>query len=79
MKKDWTIFLDEKTCARLIQLCGDDPEAAREFIVQAVKEKLGDIPEKEAPGKNLNVDGLKEYLDSGKPGSRSYGAKGQGW
>ncbi len=79
MKDNWTISLDKKAHARLTQVCGNDPEAARQFIIQAVKEKLDAVSGIGASEKTLDVDGLKEYLDSGKPGSRSYGAKGQGW
>lgn len=65
--------LDEKIYQNLKNKFNDDQKAIHDFVVKSLIDKLLE------PSTDKNNQGLEEYLKSGKPGSRSYGTKGQGW
>ena len=51
---------------------------AKNILTQQVdKERLKKNKDKDK--ENINNENLEKYLKSSKPGSRSYGIKGQGW
>ena len=78
------LTLDEKTYKRLYSLCGGDEKAMQEFAARAIADRLAKNSDEKNSQKPGNPDmpdnpDLEDYLKSGKPGSRSYGIKGQGW
>ncbi len=78
MKKKLTIHLDEKVYQALQVKFQGDKEAIDRFAGNAVEDGLknsGDA--KEEP--DTSPEDLEKYLKTGNPGSRNYGAKGQGW
>ncbi len=75
--KKLTLILDKKLFERLKQHCAGDPQAMQNFTAKAIESQLPQSDE--APESSLNVSGLEDYLKNGKPGSRGYGVKGQGW
>ena len=70
--------MDDKISKRLREIFKDDHEAIEKFAVKAVDNELDKIHSEQLSSKK-NSDGLNEYLQSGKTGSRDYGIKGQGW
>lgn len=74
MPHEITIKVDDSLHQNLMQKTKDNPEELNQFIVKAIKEKL-EKPE----STGLDTDGLGDFLSQAKPGSRNYGAKGQGW
>ncbi len=69
---------------RLKAHCGDDAAAIQAFVAQAVENELARrASEKETnatqPDSKAQEADLKDYLNKGQSGSRSYGIKGQGW
>ena len=55
---------------------------AKNILTQQVdKERLkkNKDKDKDKDKENINNENLEKYLKSSKPGSRSYGIKGQGW
>ena len=53
---------------------------AKNILTQQVdKERLKKNKDKHKDKENINNENLEKYLKSSKPGSRSYGIKGQGW
>lgn len=72
--------LDDETYRRLHSRFGGDEKAMQDFVARVLAEQLKENPgEQNAPGSEKNRGNLDDYLKSGKPGSRSYGIKGQGW
>ena len=73
--------LDEETYKRLYSLCGGDEKAMQEFAAKAIVDRLAENSDAKETAGDLRQDAqkLEDYLKSGKPGSRSYGIKGQGW
>lgn len=76
MKKKLTVHLDEKLYQRLRDRCGGDEQAMQDFAAKILEEQ---IPESAENREEKDLKGLEDYLKQGKPGSRSYGIKGQGW
>jgi len=74
MFREITIKLEESLYKDLTKKTNEDIEELKRFIVKSIKEKL-----KESNQKSLDTDGLGDYLDKSKQGSRNYGVKGQGW
>ena len=76
MNKKLTLELDPKLMDRIRAQCKGDEKSVREFIAQAIEQKLDGI----SSNKNEpNASDLEEYLKKGQAGSRTYGVKGQGW
>jgi hypothetical protein len=74
MSKKMTLRIDSDLHKQLEQHFKDDEQGLNQFIIDAIKNqsKASNLfPEKE--------DDLKNYLQKGSPGSRTYGVKGQGW
>jgi len=74
MTQKFNIDLEDKVLQQLMQLCKNDENAVRDYIVQALKEKLDQNNDS-----SEDKDSLESYLNKGQPGSRNYGVKGQGW
>ncbi len=74
MSREITIKLEDPLYKKLAEKTKEAPEALNEFIVKAIEEKM----EKPDPT-SLDTSGLNDFLSQAKPGSRNYGAKGQGW
>jgi len=74
MPHEITIKIDDSLYKSLQERTKENPDELNQFIVKAIEEKL-DKPE----SKGLDTDGLGDFLSQAKPGSRNYGAKGQGW
>ncbi len=53
-----------------------DEKLMEEYIIQAVKNQ---ISKDESSDARDEKESLENYLNKGKPGSRNYGVKGQGW
>ena len=72
--------LDDKTYQYLNDKFDGDINAIEDFIKKTLSKEIEktrpDPNDLEKKGTNNN---LKNYLKSGKSGSRSYGVKGQGW
>ena len=73
MPHEITIKIDDSLYKSLQEKTNENSEDLNQFIVKAIEEKL-EKPE----SKGLDTVGLGEYLNQAKPGSRNYGAKGQG-
>jgi len=65
--------LDEKTYQDLKNKFNDDEKAMHDFVLNSLTDNLTKTRV------NENNHSLEDYLKSSKPGSRSYGTKGQGW
>ena len=59
-----------------MRLCGGDENALRKLASDMLTKKVRAKEEKDSA---LDAGGLEDYLKSSNPGSRGYGAKGQGW
>ena len=77
--KSLKLALDDTTYEQLHSQCGGDEEAMKAFIAKTIEEWLADSYHKTSEDPEKNIRNLDEYLESGKPGTRSYGIKGQGW
>ena len=57
-----------------------DINAIEDFVKKTLSKEIEKtrLDPNDSEKKNIN-DNLENYLKSGKPGSRSYGIKGQGW
>ena len=74
MSKKMTLSIDPVLYKQLEQHFKDDEQGLNQFIIDAIKNqsKAANLfPEKEGD--------LKNYLQKGSSGSRTYGVKGQGW
>ena len=65
--------LDEKVYQDLRNKFNNDEKGIHDFVINLLVDKLMEISTEK------NKKNLEDYLKSGKPGSRSYGTKGQGW
>ena len=65
--------LKEKLYQDLNNKFNSDPKAINDFVLKCLSDKLLETCE------NKNSKNLEDYLNSSKPGSRSFGTKGQGW
>jgi hypothetical protein len=74
MPHEIMIRIEDSLYKSLQEKTNENPEELNQLIVKAIEEKLGK-PE----SKGLDTDGLGDYLNQAKTGSRNYGAKGQGW
>ena len=72
--------LDDDTYQYLKDKFDGDINAIEDFVKKILSKEIEKIrlDPNDLEKKNIN-DNLKNYLKSGKSGSRSYGIKGQGW
>ena len=72
--------LDDETYQYLKVKFGGDINAMEDFVKKTLSKEIEKtrLDPNDSEKKNIN-DNLENYLKSGKPGSRSYGIKGQGW
>ena len=72
--------LDDDTYQYLKHKFDGDITAIEEFVKKTLSKEIEKkrLDPNDSEKKNIN-DNLKNYLKSGKSGSRSYGIKGQGW
>ncbi len=77
MNNKLTITLEDKVFSKLRDMCKDD-EAVQNFAAKAITNEL-ERCRVEQSSSGQNSEGLEDYLQSGKSGSRDYGIKGQGW
>ena len=72
--------LDSDTYKLLNKKFNGDKKAMEAYVKEIVtKEVKKADPNANTSSKNKNDDNLENYLKSARPGSRSYGIKGQGW
>lgn len=74
MQKKITLEIDKDLYQLLEQRFKDDNQSLKKFIIDAIKIQLNST--NSFQDKNSN---LKDYLNKGLTGSRTYGIKGQGW
>ena len=78
--KNLKLKLDDNTYQNLKEKFQGDEEAMCQFVVKVLSnELLNTFNEENKEGFDLKTKDLEKYLKSSKPGSRSYGIKGQGW
>ena len=72
--------LDDATYQHIKSKFNNDKKAMSTYIINLLTEKVktDSLNSKMTNIKNRAND-LKDYLESGESGSRSYGIKGQGW
>jgi hypothetical protein len=72
--------LDDATYQYIKSKFNNDKKAMSTYAIKILTEKVKTNPlnNKKVNIKNQTND-LKDYLESGESGSRSYGIKGQGW
>ena len=72
--------LDDATYQYIKSKFNNDEKAMSAYAIKLLTEKVKTDPlnNKKVNIKNQTND-LKDYLESGESGSRSYGIKGQGW
>ena len=72
--------LDDATYQYIKSKFNNDKKAMSTYAIKILTEKVKIDP---LNNKNVNIknqtNDLKDYLESGESGSRSYGIKGQGW
>ena len=72
--------LDDATYQYIKSKFNNDKKAMSTYVVKVLTEKVEtDSLNKEKLNIKNKTNELKDYLESGEPGSRSYGIKGQGW
>ena len=76
MKRKLNIEIENEIFQKLHILCKGDDNAIKEYINQAIKNH---VSQNDSSGSSENNESLEDYLNTGKSGSRNYGAKGQGW
>ncbi len=76
MSKKIILNIESDLYQRLENQFKNDEQGLKQFIIDAVKNRLSDPPAGLKPDSN---DDLESYLQKGSSGSRTYGVKGQGW
>jgi hypothetical protein len=76
MSKIVNLNIDQSLYQRLEIHFKNDDKALEQFIIDAIKNQLPNLP---AEPKSNENDDLESYLKKGETGSRTYGIKGQGW
>ena len=72
--------LDDATYQHIKSKFNNDKKAMSTYIINLLTEKVKtDSLNSEITNIKNRTNDLKDYLESGEPGSRSYGIKGQGW
>jgi len=72
--------LDDATYQYIKSKFNNDKKAMSTYVIKLLAEKVetDSLNNEQLNIKNRTND-LKDYLESGESGSRSYGIKGQGW
>ena len=72
--------LDDATYQYIKSKFNNDKKAMSTYVIKLLTEKVktDSLNNEQLNIKNRTND-LKDYLESGESGSRSYGIKGQGW
>jgi hypothetical protein len=76
MKRKLNFEIEDEIFQKLHILCKGNENAIKEYIIQAIKHY---VYQNDPSGSSEKNQSLEEYLNKGPSGSRSYGAKGQGW
>ena len=76
MSKKVILNIDPDLYQRLENHFKEDDPGLKQFILEAIRNQLSNLPADSLPNKN---DDLEGYLKKGSSGSRTYGVKGQGW
>ena len=72
--------LDDATYQHIKSKFNNDKKAMSTYIINLLTEKVKtDSLNSEITNIKNRTNDLKDYLESGESGSRSYGIKGQGW
>ena len=72
--------LDDATYQHIKSKFNNDKKAMSTYIINLLTEKVKtDSLNSEMMNIKNRTNDLKDYLESGESGSRSYGIKGQGW
>ena len=72
--------LDDATYQHIKSKFNNDKKAMSTYIINLLTEKVKtDSLNNEMTDIKKRTNNLKDYLESGESGSRSYGIKGQGW
>ena len=72
--------LDDATYQHIKSKFNNDKNAMSTYIINLLTEKVKtDSLNSEMTNIKNRTNDLKDYLESGESGSRSYGIKGQGW
>ena len=72
--------LDDATYQHIKSKFNNDKKAMSTYIINLLTEKVKtDSLNSEMTNTKNRTNDLKDYLESGESGSRSYGIKGQGW
>ena len=72
--------LDDATYQHIKSKFNNDKKAMSTYITKILMEKIKtDSLDNDRVNIKGKTNGLKDYLESGESGSRSYGIKGQGW
>jgi len=72
--------LDDATYQHIKSKFNNDKKAMSTYIINLLTEKVKtDSLNSEMTNIKNRTNDLKDYLESGESGSRSYGIKGQGW
>ncbi len=71
---------DDATYQYIKSKFNNDKKAMSAYVIKLLTEKMetNSLNNEKVNIKNRTKN-LKDYLESGEPGSRSYGIKGQGW
>ena len=76
MIRKFNIELEDKLYQQLKELCKGEESTMREYILQALKERLN---QNDFNKLSKDKTSLESYLNKGQGGNRTYGVKGQGW
>ena len=72
--------LDNDTYELLNKKFNGDKKAMEAYVKEIVTKEVKKVdPNANTSSKKKDDDNLENYLKSARPGSRSYGIKGQGW
>ena len=72
--------LDDATYQHIKSKFNNDKKAMSTYLINLLTEKVKtDSLNSEMTNIKNRTNDLKDYLESGESGSRSYGIKGQGW
>mgnify|MGYP003984426799 FL=1 len=72
--------LDEATYQHIKSKFNNDKKAMSSYVTELLTAKIkNDSLNNEKVNTKSRTNDLKDYLESGESGSRSYGIKGQGW
>ena len=72
--------LDDATYQYIKSKFNNDKKAMSSYVTELLTEKIkNDSLNNEKVNIENRTNNLKDYLESGESGSRSYGIKGQGW